>query len=55
VKSSQPFEMTPTNGDWREFDVVINPKAPLLGLRLETGGNGSNLEIDSIVLRSSVK
>jgi hypothetical protein len=55
AKCSQQFEMTPTNGDWREFDVAINPEAPLVGLRLETGGNGSKLDIDSIVLRSSAE
>ncbi len=51
VERSQPFEMKPTGGEWREFEVLIHPKAPLLGVELATGGARSRLEIDSIVLR----
>ena len=46
------FLMTPTHGEWREFEVQFQATKPLMGLRMGTGGTGSRLDIDSIVLRT---
>jgi len=45
------FELSPSQGDWREFEVLFEAKVSLTGLRLDPGA-GSRLEIDSIILQT---